>query len=131
MCILSDQLTGFLLNDPDLAIDRIGSHTKENFIGNIPSIVHGNHRFENVKHQVARFELAQAKMSQPGIERKIAKRVKLGEISLERDDCVELEIESSSACFAADLFKLARITDWTVGGKDPEFDAISSSRSGS
>jgi hypothetical protein len=121
LCTLSGQLTGFLLNDPELGIDRIGSHTEENFIGHIRSIAHGDHRFGNVKHQVARFELARAKMCELGIERKVAKRVNLGGISLGRDDCVDLELEGTATGFAADLVKLAGIIDWTIGGKSLEF----------
>jgi hypothetical protein len=104
-----------LVHDPDLGIDRIGSQTEENVIGKIRSIAHGDHQFENGTHQVAQFELARAKMSQLRIEKKIAKRFNLGRISLGTDDCIDLELEGTSTCFAVDLMKLAGRTDLTVG----------------
>jgi hypothetical protein len=72
-------------------------------------------------------------MSELGIERKVAKRVNLGGVSLGRNDCVDLELEGTAACFAADRLKFAEITDWTIGGRVLSFIpfcAISSSRSG-
>jgi hypothetical protein len=53
VCALSSQLTGFLLEEPDLGLDRIGSQTEENFIGSVRSICLGDNRLDNVQHQVA------------------------------------------------------------------------------
>jgi hypothetical protein len=78
ICTLSVQLTGILLEDPELGLDWIGSHTEENLIGNIRFICYGDNRMDNVKHQVARFELARVKLAGIGLEREIAKRVNLG-----------------------------------------------------
>jgi hypothetical protein len=72
ICTISGQLTGVALEDPDLGLDRIGSHIEENFIGNMRSICHGDDRIDNMKHQMARFKLARIE-----VESKIAKRVNL------------------------------------------------------
>jgi hypothetical protein len=78
VCTLSGQLTGILHEDSELRLDRIGSHTEENFIGKIRSIYYGDNRMNNVRLQVARFELARAKLVGIGVGRKIAKRLNLG-----------------------------------------------------
>jgi hypothetical protein len=78
ICTLSGQLTGILLEDPELGLDRIGSHTEEKLIGNIHSICNGDDRMDNVKRQVARFELARAKLAGLGVEKTITQRVNLG-----------------------------------------------------
>jgi hypothetical protein len=79
-------LTWLLLEEPDLGLDRIGSHAEENFIGSVRSICHGDNRLDDVQHQVARFEFARSLLSVLGIERIIAKRVNLGGISMARSD---------------------------------------------
>jgi hypothetical protein len=64
---------GTLSDDPDLGLDRIGSQTEKTFIGNIYCICHGDHRFDNVTDQFARFARARAYLSELGIETRIAK----------------------------------------------------------
>lgn len=117
ICTLSGQIVGLHLDDPDLGIDRIGSHTEENFIGNVRTICHGDHRWCTVLHQLARFEVARSLLTTLGIERKIAKRVNLGGISLGRTDVVDVVLEGTSSDFAAELLAFAGISGWTIGGK--------------
>jgi hypothetical protein len=74
ICTISGQLKGVALEDPDLLLDRIGSHTEENLIGNIRSICHGDNRIDNVEHQLARFELARSKLALIGVKKKIDRK---------------------------------------------------------
>jgi hypothetical protein len=75
-----------------------------------------------VIYQLARFELARSQLQGIGIgiERKIAKRVNLGGVSLKQDDWVDFVLQGTSSDFAADLLKFAGITGWTIAGTGPE-----------
>jgi hypothetical protein len=120
LCTLAGQYTGILLEDPNLGLDRIGSHTEENFIGNIRSICHCDNRIDNVEHQVARFELARSQLCGIGVERKIAKRVNLGGISFRRGEGVEMELQGTPASFAAELLNLSHMQECFIGGRQPD-----------
>jgi hypothetical protein len=120
ICTLFGQLTGILLEDPELGLDRIGSHTEDNLIGDICSICHGDNRMDNVKQQVARFELARAKLAGIGVERKIAKHVNLGSISLGRSDGVDKVFQGTPAAFAAELLNFSNTKEWVIAGLGPE-----------
>jgi hypothetical protein len=61
VCTLSAQLRGFLLEEPDLGLDRIESQPEEKFIGSVRSISHEDNGLGNVRHQVARFEFASSR----------------------------------------------------------------------
>jgi hypothetical protein len=113
-------LRGFFLEQLDLGLDRIGSHTEENFIGRVRSTCHGNNRLDNVQHQVARFEFARSQLSVLGIERKIAKRFNLGGISTVRSDGVEMVIEGILTYFAAELLNFLGTKDWVICRSAPE-----------
>jgi hypothetical protein len=78
ICIIAGQLAEMQVPEGDIALDRTGSHTEENFIGKIRSICHGDNRFDTVRHRAVWFEYARARLSILGVERKSAKRVNLG-----------------------------------------------------
>jgi hypothetical protein len=117
---LATQLTGFLLEEPDLGLDRIGSHTEENFIGSVRAICHGDNRLDNVQHQVPRVEFARSQLSVLGIKRKIAKGVNLGGISIARSGGFEMVLEGTWASFAAELLNFSGTKDWVICGGAPE-----------
>jgi hypothetical protein len=120
ICTISGQLTEIALEDLYLGLDRIGSHTEENSIGNIRSICQGDNRTDNVEHQVARFKLARSKLAGMEVERKIAKRVNLGAISLGRSDAVEIALDGTPASFAAELLKFSKTKGWAIAGLGPD-----------
>jgi hypothetical protein len=110
-----------LLEEPDLDLDRIESHTEENFIGSAHSICHGDNRLDDIQHQMVRFEFARSRLSVLGVESKIAKRVNLGGISIVRSDRVEMLLEGTSAFFAAEFLNFSGTKDWVICGGAPEF----------
>jgi hypothetical protein len=75
---------------------------------------------DNVKHQVARFELARAKLAGIGVERKTAKRVNLGGISLGRSDGVNNMLHGTTAAFASELLNFSNTKGWVIVGLGPE-----------
>jgi hypothetical protein len=82
VCTLFAQRAALGSGDVNLGLDRIGSHTEENYIGNIRRICHGDNRTVTVKHQVSRFEIARHVLQCYKIERKITKRANLGGVNL-------------------------------------------------
>jgi hypothetical protein len=121
VCTLSAQLTGFLLEEPDLGLDRIWSYPEGNFIGSVRSICHGDNQLDNVEHQMSRSEFARSRLSVLGVERKIAKRVNLGGISMARSVGIEMVLEGTSASFAAELLNFSGTKDWVICDGAPEF----------
>jgi hypothetical protein len=67
------QLIALQSGNSNLGLDRIGSHTIENYIGNIRLICHGDNRAVTVERQVSRFELARHLFRNLCIERHIAR----------------------------------------------------------
>jgi hypothetical protein len=55
-----------------------------------------------------------------GVERKIAKRVNLGGISIARKDLVQIVLDGTSASFAAKLLNFWGTEDWVMCGGAPE-----------
>jgi hypothetical protein len=56
--ILAAQLIALQSGNSTLGLDPIGSHTIENYVGNIQSICHDDKLAITVEHQVSRIELA-------------------------------------------------------------------------
>jgi hypothetical protein len=91
-CTLAAQHTALMSGGENLGLDRIGSHTEENYIGNIRRICRGDNRASFVKKQVSRFELSRHLISCMPLEKPIAKRANLGGVRLGHD--------SSKFCYA-------------------------------
>jgi hypothetical protein len=103
VCTLTAQLLSLRSGNSNLGLDRIGSHTEENYIGNIRSTCHGDNRPVTVSRQISRFELTCRLLSEPLIERHIAKRVNLGGVSVTTKSDLHFSLDGSSADFAIEL----------------------------
>jgi hypothetical protein len=113
-CTLSAQLAALSSQCKHLGLDRIGSHTEENYIGNIRRICHGDNRAGTVKHQVARFELARHLLTHFSIERQVAKRVNLGGVDLDDVPASEFCYDGTPSDFAWELLILAGVPNDAV-----------------
>jgi hypothetical protein len=102
-CTLAAQYIALLTEDPSVGLDRIGSHTEENFIGNIRMICHGDNRVMTVRRMLSRLELARHLLSTISIERQVAKRINLGGIALGSGDARGFAFEGNSNDFAIEL----------------------------
>jgi hypothetical protein len=109
ICTLAAQLLALRSGNSNLGLDRIGSHTEENYIGNIRSICHGDNRAKTVRRQVSRFELSRRLLSELSIERHIAKRVNLGGVALKIKSDVQFSLDGNPSDFAMELLYAAKI----------------------
>jgi hypothetical protein len=99
-----------LTGNPCLGLDRIGSHTEDNYFGNFRMICQGDNRVATVRRQLSRFELAQHLLSTISIERHIAKRANLGGVALTRESDDNFAYEWSLNDFAIELLMAAGVS---------------------
>jgi hypothetical protein len=103
------QLIALRCGNSNLDLDRIRSHTVENYIGNARSICHGDNRAVTDKREASRFELARHLLRDLYTERRIAKRVNLGGLSLSSGSELDFQFAGNASDFAIKLLLIAKI----------------------